>query len=206
MERTSNGGADGPTVYLDSGVIMALSDPEDMHHEDAVRTCSAAVNLGRCRLVTSPLAVMEAVGSVRKKVTTSHKLRSGSEAERARVDEDADRAAALTLDRIRYMDAQGLLKIVIPKGWSPDLALLHGRVLVHAGRAVRTAGGRNYRYRGVGPCDWLHFALAVAVRASAICTTDEAFADIEGNDEEFGRIRIQMARSPLIALLAGAGA
>ena len=129
---------------------MALSDPDDMHHEDAVRTCSAAVNLGRCRLVTSPLAAMEAVGSVRKKVTTSHKPRPGSEAERARADGDADGAAALVLDRMGYMDAQGLLKIVSPKGWSPGLALLHGRVLVHAGRAARTAGGRNYGYRGSG--------------------------------------------------------
>ena len=150
MERASNGGADGPTAYLDSVVIMALSDPDDMHHEDAVRTCSAAVNLGRCRLVASLLAAMEAVGSVRKKVTTSHKPRPGSEAARARVDEDADRAAALMLDRMGYMDAQGLLKIVSPKGWSPCLALLHGRVLVHAGRAARTAGGRNYGYRGSG--------------------------------------------------------
>ena len=205
MERASNGGADGPTAYLDSGAITALSDPDDMHHEDAVRTCSAAVNLGRCRLVTSPLAAMEAVGSVRKKVTTSHKPRPGSEAERARADGDAGGAAALVLDRMGYMDAQGLLKIVSPKGWSPGLALLHGRVLVHAGRAARTAGGRNYGYRGVGPCGWLRLALAVAVRASAICTAGEALAGVEGNDEEFGRMRIQMARGPLIGRLAGAG-
>ena len=202
----TDGRADGPTVYLDSGVIMALSDPDDLHHEDAVRTCRAAVDLGRCRLVTSPLAVMEAVGSVRKKVTMSHRLRSGSEAERARADGDADRAVALMLNRVNGMTRRGRLEIVNPEGWSPDLVLLYGRVLVHAGRAVRTAGGRNYRYRGVGPCDWLHFALAVEVGASAICTTDEAFAGVEGNDKEFGRIRIQMARSPLIDLLAGAGA
>ena len=110
------------------------------------------------------------------------------------------------LNRVNGMTRRGRLEIVNPEGWSPDLVLLYGRVLVHAGRAVRTAGGRNYRYRGVGPCDWLHFALAVEVGASAICTTGEALAGVEGNDKEFGRIRIQMARSPLIDLLAGAGA
>ena len=138
----TDGRADGPTVYLDSGVIMALSDPDDMHHEDAVRTCSAAVNLGRCRLVASLLAVMEAVGSVRKKVTTSHRSRSGSEAERARVDGDADRAAALMLDHITDMDAQGLLEILNPEGRSPAWpSYTAGCSCMRAARCALPGGG-----------------------------------------------------------------
>ncbi len=73
----------------------------------------------------------------------------------------------------------------------------------HAGRAVYSKGGRFYRYRGVGPCDWLQFELAEYANASVICTTDAAFADIEGNDEDFGHIRIQMTNASLIGPLIG---
>ena len=197
---------DRPIAHLDSGALMALAIPADMHHDDAVRVCDAAVRRGGYRLVTSHLAVMEAMAVVRKRVTTSHKLRSGTEEERAGVDADAGRATAAMLKRIDYMANSGFLSIMELEDWAPDLVLLRGKVHMHAGRAVRIAGGRIYRYRGIGSCDWLHFAIAVALGASVICTTDAAWADVEGNDEEFGHIRIQTTGGPLIAPLIGGGA
>ena len=197
---------DRPIAYLDSGALMALAIPDDMHHDDAVRVCDAAVRRGVYRLVTSHLAVMEAMAVVRKRVTTSHRLRSGTEEERAGVDADAGRATDDMLRRISDMVDSSFLSIMELEDWAPDLVLLRGKVYRHAGRAVRIAGGRIYRYRGVGSCDWLHFAIAVALGASVICTTDAAWADVEGNDEEFGHIRIQTTSGPLIAPLIGGGA
>lgn len=72
-------------------------------------------------------------------------------------------------------------------------------MIEQVGRAVHTGKGKNYRYRGVGSYDWLNFLLARDSGATVICTTDAAFADIEGNDSEFGHIRIQMAGAPPIA-------
>ncbi len=195
-----------PIAYLDSGALMALAIPADMHHDDAVRVCNAAVRRGGYRLVTSHLAVMEAIAVVRKRVTTSHRLRSGTEEERAGVDADAGRATDDMLKRVDDMANSGFLRIVELEDWAPDLAFLRGKVHMHAGRAVRIAGGRIYRYRGIGSCDWLHFAIAKIIGASVICTTDAAWADIEGNDEEFGHIRIQTTGGPLIAPLIGGGA
>lgn len=206
MKASSDDEAEGPIVYLDSGVVVALAIPGDMHHGDAVRVCSAAVQRGGCRLITSPLAVMEAIAAVRKKVTTSHRLRSGSEEERAEVDADAGRAAALVIECVNGMVEQNILSVRELENWSPDLALLHSKVIKHAGRAVHAGAAKIYRYRGVGSCDWLHFAFAMDAGATVICTTDAAFADVEGNDSEFGRIRIQMAGGALISPVVGDGA
>ena len=195
-----------PIAYLDSGALMALAIPADMHHDDAVRVCDAAVRRGGYRLVTSHLAVMEAIAVVRKRVTTSHRLRSGTEEERAGVDADAGRATAAMLKRVGDMVRRSMLLVMELEDWAPDLVLLRGKVHMHAGRAVQIAGGRIYRYRGVGSCDWLHFAIAKALGASVICTTDAAWADVEGNDEEFGHIGIQTTGGPLIAPLIGGGA
>ena len=185
-------------VYLDSGTIVALTVADDMHHNDAVRTCDAAVRSGKCQLVTSPLAIMEAAGAIRKKITRSHRLRTGSEEGRANVIADANRAAAHMFWHTGVMEKHGVLAIMESGGWSPDFVRLPTKVREHPGRAVYTEGGRFYRYCGIGSCDWLQFALAEYANASVICTTDAAFADIEGNDEDFGHIRIQMTNGPLI--------
>ena len=185
-------------IYLDTSVIVALAVAFDLHHNDAVKTCVALLHGGH-RLITSRLAVIEAIGAVRKKITTSHRYRSGSEEERAGVDADAAKAVEDLLGIIEYMTKHGFLKIVEPKRWSPDFSLLYDRMIEQGGRAVHTGKGKNYRYRGVGSYDWLNFLLARDSGASVIFTTDAAFADIEGNDSEFGHIRIQMAGAPLIA-------
>lgn len=65
--------AKGSVVHLDSGTIVALTAADDMHHDGAVRTCEAAMERGNCQLVTSPLAIMEAAGAIRKKIARSHK-------------------------------------------------------------------------------------------------------------------------------------
>ena len=185
-------------AYLDSSMIVALALAIDLHHTGAIRTYEA-LREGGYRLVTSRLAVMEAVGAVRKKITLLHRHRSGSEAERAGVDAEAARIVKDMLGFIDNLVKDGTLRIIEPSGWSPDFALLYGRVIEHTGRAVHIGRGKMYRYRGVGSCDWLHFLLAKYMGASVICTADAAFADIEGNDAEFGHIRIQMAGGPLIA-------
>ena len=195
--------AKGPVACLDSGTIVALTVADDMHHDGAVRTCKAAMERGNCQLVTSPLAIMEAAGAIRKKITRSHRLRSGSEEEQANVNADAGRATALMFMYIDTMVKRGDLKILDLRGWSPDFVRPSAKVREHAGRAVYSEGGRFYRYRGVGSCDWLQFELAEYADASVICTTDAAFADIEGNDEDFGHIRIQMTNGPLIGPLIG---
>ena len=198
MRTTSDGGSKVWKAYLDSSMIVALALVIDLHHAGAIRTYTA-LREGGYRLVTSRLAVMESIGAVRKKITVLHRHRSGSEEERAGADAEAARAVEGMLGFISNLVKQGTLKIAEPVGWSPDFALLYGRVIEHAGYAVHSGRGRTYRYRGVGSCDWLHFLLARDLGASVICTADAAFADIEGNDGEFGHIRIQMAGGPLIA-------
>ena len=195
--------AKGPVACLDSGTIVALTVADDMHHDGAVRTCDAAVKYGRCQLVISPLAIMEAAGAIRKKITRSHRQRSGNEEERANVIADASRGVAHMLNHVSNMTKQGTLRILELGSWSPDFVRLPTKVHEHVGCAVYTEGGKFYRYRGIGPCDWLQFAFAEYANASIICTTDAAFADIEGNDEDFGHIRIQMTSGPLIGPLIG---
>ena len=198
MTTASDGGSKARMAYLDSSMIVAMALAIDLHHTGAIRTYEA-LREGGYRLVTSRLAVMEAVGAVRKKITVLHRHRSGSEEERAGVDAEAARAVEDMLGFIGNLVKRGTLRIAEPSGWSPDFTLLYGRVIEHTGRAVHSGKGRTYRYRGVGSCDWLHFLLARYLGASVICTADAAFADIEGNDGEFGHIRIQMVGGPLIA-------
>ena len=104
------------------------------------------------------------------------------------------------------MKRQRSLKIVQPEEWFPNVSLLHAKMLEHAGRTAPGVGGQRCRHIGVGAFDWAHFAFALYAGAVAICTTDAAFADIAGNDATFGHIKIQLARDPLIDLLAGAAA
>lgn len=75
--------AEGDIIgYVDTSSYMAATITWDMHHDDAIRVFDAAVRSG-CDLVISHAVILEAIGAVRKKVTTSRKRRSGSEEERA---------------------------------------------------------------------------------------------------------------------------
>ena len=154
------------------------------------------------RIIVSSLTRMETFGSIRKKFATSIKCRSGSEGERAGVDAHVRNAVKDAFGLLDEMVNQGIIEIIEPEDWSPDLFLLYTKVLEHAGYVLHVKKGRPFRYRGVGSCDWLHFALARYLGAKAILTADAAFADIAGNDDEFGHIVIQMASGPLAGPLA----
>ena len=188
-------------VYLDSSMLVALFDPDDMHHVDAVRVFRTMVRRGH-KMITSLLAVMEAVAAVRKKAARSHKCKSESAEELAGAEADVLSMAGGMAEFVDEVVDSGFLKIIGLKGRSPDLELLYGKVLKHAGSVVPVAKGNRFRYRGIGSCDWLHFWLALVFGAAAICTADKAFADIPGRDEEFGGIAVQLTSGPLIDLLS----
>ena len=108
---------------------------------------------------------------------------------------------------LNWMVKQGIIEIIEPENWSPDLLLLYAKVLEHAGYVLSVGKGRPFRYRGVGSCDWSHFALAkYLLGAEVILTADVAFADIAGNDDEFGHILVQLASGPLVGPLAAGAA
>ena len=79
------------------------------------------------------------------------------------------------------------------KGWFLDLPTVHNKMFEHPGYAVLYSKGNSCRHRGLGLLDWLHIILARDANAAVICTTDMAFADIAGNDDEFGHIQTQLA-------------
>lgn len=203
--RASDDEGEELVVYAESSAIVAISIPDDMHHDGAARIFDAVLELSNCELVTSEWAIAEAAAAIRKKITWSHRMRAGSEEERAAVDAKADRAVVNMRKRMKDMEKEGHLAIMGMEDLPIDIASSPAKVHEHAGRAVRDARGRFYRYRGVGPCDWPQFALAKHANASVIITSDMAFADIEGNDKDFGHIRIQMINAPLIGLLTGKG-
>ena len=179
-----------------------------MHNAGAAGACAVAWQ-GGFRVVTSRLAVMEAVGAIRRRITSSHRYRSGDDDERRAVDERARGAVAALLDLVDDMKGHGRLEVVDMEGWSPDLAVLCGRMLEHAGYAVPGSKGQTCRHRGIGSYDWLHIAFARDAGVTVICTTDAAFADIAGNDDEFGHIGILLtstgAVGPLYDLAWGQG-
>ena len=199
---TNDNSANDPIAYLDTGIIIALSISDDMHHDDASRVCNAAVR-SNCVLITSYLAIMEAVGVVRKNAITLCRRRSGGEDEQASVEAYADAAVTDMLNNVDRMAGQDLLKIVKQKDRSPDLPLLCDKAIEHRGHAACGAKSGAYRHYGIGSYDLLHYSFAMAAGASLILTSDAAFADIEGNDNEFGHIRIRITARPLIDLLAG---
>ena len=192
-------------VYAETSAIVAISVPDDMYHGGAARIFDAVLERGNCQLVTSEWAIAEAASAIRKKITRSHRMRTGSEGERAAVDAKADESVARMIKLMRTMSKQGVLKIIKLGDMPINIAFLPAKVHEHAGRAVRDARGKFYRYRGVGPCDWPQFALAKHANASIIITSDMAFAGIAGNDKDFGHIRIQMINAPPIGLLTGKG-
>ena len=189
-------------VFVETSVFVAVSVLDDIHHADAVRVLDAAVRNG-CRLITTYAVILELMGAVRKKVITSHKRQSGSEEERAGVEASADVAVARAIKIIYNMVRRGVLKIVMVKGKSHDYFGLCGKALVHSGHAVYVADNRAYRHKGIGPFDLIHYASAEGANAAVIITSDAAFADIEGNDDEFGHIKVQLTGGPLIDLLGG---
>lgn len=188
-------------VYLDSSMLVALFDPDDMHHVDAVRVFHTMVKMGY-KMITSLLAVMEAVAAVRKKAARSHRCKLESAEERAGVEAHMHSMAGGMAKFVDEMVEEKTLRIMDLKGRSPDLELLYGKVLEHAGSVVPVAKGDRFRYRGVGSCDWLHFWLALVLGAAIICTADKAFADIPGRDKEFGGIAVQLTSEPLSTPLA----
>ena len=193
-------------LYFDSGMIIALFLAYDMHREGALRVLEAAGRHG-CRLITSRLAIMEAVAVVRRKAAESHRRQSGSGWELAGVRDHVDGAAAELLEFVDAMKGRHGLHIVEVDDRQLDLALVNRKAFEHAGRVIAPAKrGKRYRHRGVGACDWLHFWLALLLGADMICTTDAAFADIAGNDDVFGHIMVQLTRGPLVGPLAGGGA
>ena len=194
----------GIVAFVETSAFVAASVLEDIHHADAVRVLDAAVRSG-CRLITTYAVILELIWAVRKKVTMSHKRQSGSEEERASVEADADEAVARAIGIIDNMMEQGILEIVDADRVHPDYALLCSKEWMHRGHAVYMAKSRTYRYLGIGPFDLIHYAFAEGANASVIITSDAAFADIEGSDDMFGHIRVQLVGEPLIDLLGGDG-
>ena len=185
-----------PVAYLDTGVLVALAlGTADMHYDCAVRACIEAVRDGY-QLATSPLAVMEMIGVVRRRITMSHKCRPGNSGDYQAADADARRAVSHALALVNNMKAEGLLTIVGKVGWSPDTVLVQRKLLEYPGRTVSGEHSRTCRHRGIGPYDWFHFELAEDAGASVIYTTDAALADVTGSDSEFGHIQVRLVGGP----------
>ena len=195
----------GPIVYSDTGPLAALARGKvDMHHADAVRVLDAA-RRNNCRLITSPLAIVETIGVVRKRTAASYRYRPGHSGGLRYVDDRVREAVVRAIRLLDKLNRKGFLTIVHMPGWYLDQIRVYSKMLEHPGRTV--PGWKSFcRHLGINPCDWPHFAFADAAGASAICTTDAAFADIVGNDAEFGHIKVQLTGAPLIDLLSGGGA
>ena len=201
LEAKVGGSTEVVYIYLDSGVLVALFDPDDMHHDDAVGVFRAITRRGY-KMVTSLLAVMEAIAVARKKAARSHKCGPEGAEEMAGVEAHMQDAAGDMAKFVANMVGEGLLRVMDSKGWSPDLEILYDKLLEHSGRVVPATRDSRFRHRAVGSCDWLHFWLAMIFGAAMICTTDTAFADIPGRDDEFGGIAVQLTSAPLAGPLA----
>ena len=196
----------GTKVYLDSGVIAAFALIFDMHHLGAYRMLDAARKCG-CEIVTSRLAIMEAVGVVRRRTAEAHKRRSGGGSEAAGMEAHIHEAVSRMFKLVHSLENAGILKVVEIDNRMLDLALLQRKVVEHVGRIrVPAANGKRFRHIGIGACDWLHIWIAKCIGADVICTNDAAFVEIVGNDDEFGHIQVQVTSGPLIDLLGGGGA
>ena len=195
-----------PLACLDAGMLVAMAlGTIDMHYEGAVRVYDAAVRSG-FQLITSRLAVMEMISVVRRRTTMPRKCRPGRSEDLSAADAHVRETVAQALDLISKMKQEGSLIVEETTGESCDFVLLHRKMLEHQGRTVSGERSRTCRHRGVGPNDWMLFALAREVGALVICTTDAALADIAGRDDEFGSIQVQLTGAPLIGLLSGRAA
>ena len=195
----------GPVIYSDSGPLVAyIRGKVDMHHAGAVRVFGAVRRSGY-RLITSPLAIAETIGVVRKRTAASYKYRPGHSEHLRYVDDRVHEATASATGILDNLNRQGFLTIVHMPGWCLGQIRVYSKMVEHPGRTVH--GWRGFcRHLGINPCDWPQIAFAVDAGASAICTTDTAFADIVGNDAEFGHLKVQLTSGPLIDLLSGGAA
>ena len=202
MAAASDGAEGGVDAYVEASVLVAKTVIEDVHHADAARVLDEVARSG-WRLVTTYAVILEVIDAVRRKVIASHRRQSGGEAEQAGVEASGEDAVARAIKIIEDMVKHGILKIVAVEGGSPDFSRLCDKALAHRGRAVYMASSKSYRHRGIGAFDLMHYAFARDAGASVIITSDAAFADIEGSDDEFGHIRVQLTGKPLIDLLGG---
>ena len=183
-------------AFYDSGMIVALARGRADPHYEGVARLDAFAEQNDWSVITSPLAVMESVSVVRRRAAMSHKYRSGGDGEMAAVDAKVRRAADNLRRSMSDMASRRRFRIVDHGSRPLNFALLEAKMWEHPGYAVPGARGQPCRHRGVGPHDWLHFESAARAGASIICTTDAALADVEGNDAEFGHIRILLAKDP----------
>ena len=174
-----------------------------MHYAGTVGVLDAIRRSG-CRLITSPLALVETVGVVRKKTAISYRCRPGHDGDLRYADARVGEAATGARGLLDDMSEQGLLTVVDIPGWTLDLPRVHAKIFEHPGRVV-PGRGKFCRHLGIGSCDWPQIMFARDAGASAILTTDTAFADIVGSDSEFGHIKVQLTGEPLIDLLSNAG-
>ena len=187
---------------LDASVLVALVYLGDMHREGAYRVCIAARRAGY-RLITSHLAIAEMYAVIRRKKAASIRCRTGSEKERAAAGAEVEATVDSARELLDKLSGNGIIEIMDAEDWPPRLALAGRKALEHAGRVLAVVAGRMFRHRGIGSCDWLHFLLALHLGAQVICTADKAFADVHGNDDEFGHIWVQLTSGPLVGPLAG---
>ena len=202
----ASGAGKKPLACLDAGMLVALVlGTIDMHHGGAVRVCGAAKRSG-FQLITSRLAVMEMINVVRRRAASSRKCRPGRGDDLAAADAHVRKMVVDALNIIHSMEQEGGLIVKKMEGLPPDFAFLQRKMREHPGRTVSGRRSHTCRHRGVGPHDWVLFALAKSVGALVICTTDAALADIAGRDGDFGRIQVQLTSAPLIGLLSGSEA
>ena len=138
------------------------------------------------------------------KTAVSYKCRQGHDEDLRHADDRVDEAAANAAKLFDNLDRRVFLTVVNIPGWQLDLPRMHAKMLEHPGRTV-PGRGKFCRHLGIGSCDWPQIMFARDAGASAILTTDTAFADIVGNDGEFGHIKVQLTGEPLIDLLSSAG-
>ncbi len=193
---------DRPIIYSDTGPLVAYARGKaDTHHADAVRVFNAVRRSGCC-LITSPQAIAETIGVVRKRTAASYKYRPGHSEDLRYVDDRVHEATSGATGILDNLNKQGFLTIMYIPDWRLDQIRVYSKMIEHPGRTV--PGWKNFcRHLGIDACDWPHFAFA---GVPAICTTDTAFADIVGNDAEFGHLKVQLTSAPLIDLLSGGAA
>ncbi len=196
---------DGSSLYSDTGPLVAYARGKvDMHHTGTVRVFDAAKR-SDFRLITSPQAIAETIGVVRKRTAVSYRYRPGHGEDLRYVDGIVREAVANAVKLLDNLVRQGFLTVVHIPGWHLDQLRIYSKMIEHPGRTV-TGRGKFCRHLGIDACDWPQIAFADAAGASAICTTDTAFADIVGNDAEFGHLKVQLTSAPLIDLLSGGAA
>ena len=200
-----HGLGDRPVIYSDAGPLAAYARGKaGKRRAGAVGVFNAARRSG-CRLAASPQAVAETVGAVRKRTAASYRYGPGRSGDLRHADGRVNGAASGAAGILDDLNKRGFLAIM----HMPDRRLgqirAYSKMIERPGRAV--PGRKDFcRHPGIDARDRPQIALAEAAGASAICTTDTAFADIVGNDAEFGHIKVQPTSAPLTGLLSGGGA